>query len=48
DCRPGMVAPGFDLEEVDMVFLEKSLQFLDDHAKRTPKKPFFLFHSLQA
>lgn len=48
DCRPGMIAPGFDLEEVDMVFLENSLQFLDNHAKRIPKKPFFLFHSLQA
>ena len=31
-----------------MVFLEKSLQFLDEHAKKTPRKPFFLFHSLQA
>jgi arylsulfatase A-like enzyme len=48
DCRPGLIAPGFDLEEVDMVFLEKSLQFLDNHAKKIPKKPFFLFHSLQA
>ncbi len=25
DCRPGLVAPDFDHEEVDMVFLEKSL-----------------------
>lgn len=48
DCRPGMIAPDFDLEEVDMVFLEKSLQFLDEHAAKTPDKPFFLFHSLQA
>lgn len=48
DCRRGMIAPGFDLEEVDMVFLEKSLQFLDRHAEDSPDKPFFLFHSLQA
>ena len=48
DCRPGLVAPDFDLEEVDMVFLEKSLQFLDTHVKKSPEKPFFLFHSLQA
>ncbi|MBG70750.1 MAG: arylsulfatase, partial [Roseibacillus sp.] len=34
DCRPGLVAPDFDLEEVDMVFLEKSLQFLDTHVKK--------------
>ena len=48
DCRPGLVAPDFDHEEVDMVFLEKSLDFLDQHAKEKPDKPFFLFHSLQA
>jgi len=48
DCRPGLVAPDFDLEEVDMVFLEKSLEFLDKHAKGKSEKPFFLFHSLQA
>jgi arylsulfatase A-like enzyme len=43
-----MIAPNFDLEEVDMVFLEKSLRFLDLHKKEKPEKPFFLFHSLQA
>lgn len=48
DCRPGLIAPGFDLEEVDMVFLEKSLEFLDRHAAGNGEKPFFLFHSLQA
>ena len=48
DNRPGMIAPGFDLEEVDMVFLQKSLEFLEDHKKKSPDKPFFLFHSAQA
>lgn len=48
DCRPGLLAPDFDHEEVDMVFLEKSLEFLDTHNKENPEKPFFLFHSLQA
>jgi len=48
DNRPGMIAPGFDLEEVDMVFLDKSLKFLEQHSKNTAKKPFFLFHSMQA
>lgn len=48
DCRPGLVAPDFDHEEVDMVFLRKSLEFLDQHVKEKPGKPFFLFHSLQA
>ena len=48
DCRPGMVAPDFDHEEVDMVFLKRSLDFLDKHCGQKPDKPFFLFHSLQA
>jgi len=48
DNRPGMIAPGFDLEEVDLVFLEKSQEFLRRHVKEKPGKPFFLFHSAQA
>jgi arylsulfatase A len=48
DCRPGRIAPDFEMEEVDMIFLNKSLQFLDEHAAKSPAKPFFLFHSAQA
>ena len=48
DNRPGMIAPDFDLEEVDLVFLKKSQEFLEQHAKDSPDKPFFLFHSMQA
>lgn len=48
DNREGFIAPDFDLEEVDLVFLEKSVAFLERHAKESPKKPFFLFHSMQA
>jgi len=48
DNRPGMIAPGYDLEEVDLVFLEKSRRFLRRHVKENPDKPFFLFHSAQA
>jgi arylsulfatase A-like enzyme len=48
DNRPGMIPPNFDLEDVDMVFLEKSTAFLDRHHKAHPGKPFFLFHSMQA
>lgn len=48
DCRPGLVAPDFDLEEVDMVFLEKSQAFLRSHVEKHPDQPFFLFHSTQA
>jgi len=48
DNRPGMIAPGYNLEEVDLVFLKKSQEFLKSHVKHTPDKPFFLFHSMQA
>ena len=44
DNRPGMIAPDFDLEEVDMLFLKKSLEFLENHKKNSPERPFFLFH----
>lgn len=48
DNRRGLIAPDFDLERVDLVFLERSLQFLKDHSKQSPDEPFFLFHSMQA
>lgn len=48
DNRRGMIAPGYDLEQVDLVFLEKSQRFLHQHARTSPNKPFFLFHSMQA
>lgn len=48
DNRPGMIAPGFDLEEVDLLFLEKSIAFVEEHVKISPEKPFFLYHSTQA
>ena len=48
DNRLGYKSDDFDLQEVDMVFLEKSQAFLKDHAARNPGKPFFLFHSTQA
>jgi arylsulfatase A len=48
DCRQGLVADDFDLQEVDMVFLQKSREFIRQHARATPEKPFFLFHATQA
>jgi arylsulfatase A-like enzyme len=48
DNRLGWHAPDFDLEEVDMKFLEKSQAFLRDHVRDNPGKPFFLFHATQA
>jgi arylsulfatase A-like enzyme len=48
DCRAGMIAPDYDLEELDMVFLKKSREFLEQHAKNHPEEPFFLLHSMNA
>ncbi len=48
DNRIGLIAPGFDMETVDLVFLEKSKAFLETHASDNPDRPFFLFHSTQA
>jgi len=48
DCRQGMIAANYNLEEIDLVFLEKSRAFLAEHVKHRPDQPFFLLHSMQA
>ena len=48
DNRRGMIAPDFDLEEVDLLFLDKSRQFLEQHLTEHPEQPFFLYHAAQA
>jgi arylsulfatase A-like enzyme len=48
DNRDGLIAPGYDLENLDRVFLDKSRGFLEQHAKNHPEKPFFLLHSMNA
>ncbi len=48
DCRPGFIAPDFDVQEVDMLFLEKSRAFIAHHVQTSPQRPFFLFHATQA
>lgn len=48
DFRDGLIAPDFEVENVDKLFLEKSLGFLEKHAREAKEKPFFLFHSMQA
>ena len=48
DCRRGLVAPGYDHEKLDLVFLEKSKAWLALQVKREPAKPFFLYHAMQA
>ncbi|MBL9093499.1 MAG: arylsulfatase [Planctomycetaceae bacterium] len=48
DCRAGLIAPNFPMEDVDLVFLARSRAFLERHVRESPDKPFFLFHSTQA
>ncbi|MFN0074932.1 MAG: sulfatase-like hydrolase/transferase [Prosthecobacter sp.] len=48
DCRAGMLAPDFPMEEVDMIFLNKSREFIAEHHRTSPEKPFFLYHATQA
>lgn len=48
DNRPGMIAPGYSMEKIDLQFMEKSLSFLEEHSKKRKGSPFFLFHSAQA
>jgi len=48
DCREGLIAPDFPMEEVDLVFLEKSREFLAQHVRESPDRPFFLYHATQA
>ena len=48
DCRAGLIAPDFPLEEIDLVFLKKSREFLESHVRNAPGKPFFLYHATHA
>jgi hypothetical protein len=43
DNRRGLHADDFDLEEVDLVFLDKSKQFLKKHVSENPDRPFSCF-----
>lgn len=48
DCRSGLIAPGFDMQEVDVQFLQRSRELIVEAARTAPKKPFFLYHAAQA
>jgi arylsulfatase A-like enzyme len=48
DCRSGYIAPDFSIEEVDMLFLKKSRDFMEQHQRASPNKPFFLYHATHA
>jgi len=40
--RPGWIAPGFKLEEVDLRFTERAVRFLDSSVAAAPRQPFFM------
>lgn len=45
---PGLMAPDWDLEQVDVKLCEKAVNFIKDHKKEQPNKPFFLYYALSA
>jgi arylsulfatase A len=45
---PGLMVPGFTLEEVDIDFTDKAIGFLKSHMHQTPDKPFFLYLALSS
>ncbi|HEX8912109.1 MAG TPA: arylsulfatase [Humisphaera sp.] len=56
DCRGGMIAPDFPMEEVDLTFLKRSRAYLAEQAANQKAatggaagaaKPFFLYHAAQ-
>jgi arylsulfatase A-like enzyme len=40
--RPGWIAPGFKLEEVDLRFTERAIRFLERSVAAGPRRPFFI------
>ncbi|MBI1371643.1 MAG: sulfatase-like hydrolase/transferase [Phycisphaera sp.] len=48
DCRGGLIAPNYNLEETDLVFLDHSQRYMREHVAQHPDQPFFLFHSMHA
>ncbi|MBL7222413.1 MAG: arylsulfatase, partial [Candidatus Brocadiae bacterium] len=46
--RPGWVAPGFELENVDPTFTRKAIEFMERTRAEKPQRPFFLYLALSA
>ena len=47
DNDEGWKAPGYKFVDADLLFYEKTLQFITQHRKQTPNKPFFAIFSTQ-
>jgi arylsulfatase A-like enzyme len=41
--RPGLMVPGWRDDQVDVVFAQKAVEFIDRHAVEHPDRPFFLY-----
>lgn len=46
--RPGWRAPGFDLEDVDLVFTRRAIAFMENSQKDNPEQPFFVYLALSS
>jgi len=46
--RAGKIAPNFKHEEVLDRYAEEAIQFLNEHHRRAPQQPFFLYFALTA
>ena len=47
DNDEGWMAPGYNFLEADLIFYEKTREFIAEHRKNTPDKPFFAVLSTQ-
>lgn len=47
DNDEGWMAPGYNFMEADLLFFEKTKDFIVKHVKKTPNKPFFAVYSTQ-
>ncbi|MGQ1785347.1 sulfatase family protein [Saccharicrinis sp. GN24d3] len=47
DNDEGWMAPGYNFMEADLMFYKKTREFITEHRKNTPEKPFFAVLSTQ-
>jgi arylsulfatase A-like enzyme len=47
DNDEGWMAPGYEFVTADLLFFEKTRQFITEHRKNSPEKPFFAVFSTQ-
>jgi arylsulfatase A-like enzyme len=47
DNDEGWMSPGYNFMEADLIFYEKTRQFITEHRKNAPQKPFFAVLSTQ-